>query len=57
MMKVHRALKEVWDWKEKAYRETKDFSMKSRFAYINKKAAAVCRSHRMNLCSAKRVSA
>ena len=52
MMKDPKALKEVWDWKNKAYQETKGLSMKSRFAYINKRAAMVCRSHSLRLCKA-----
>ena len=55
-MKDPKALKEVWEWKDKAYWRIKGLSTKSRFAYINKKAATICRSHRLRLSKAEYAS-
>ena len=38
MLKIDKALKEVWMWKDKIYQETKHLTMEERIAYIRKGA-------------------
>lgn len=35
-MKIDKYLKEVWEWKDEVYRETKDMGFKERLAYDRK---------------------
>lgn len=39
--KIPKALKEVWDWEEKIYQETKRLSLKEYFRYIREKAKKI----------------
>jgi hypothetical protein len=36
-MKVSKALKEVWDWKDKVYRETKDMNKNEVIRYFSER--------------------
>lgn len=38
MIKVDRALKEVWDWKDQIYRETKSLNLEKQIALICEQA-------------------
>jgi len=53
-MKIDKSFKEVWEWKDRAYKETKGLSMRERGKYINQKAEALCR--RLHLRKVKKAS-
>jgi len=44
-----KALKEVWEWKDRAYEETKHLSMKERIRLINKRATELCQDYGLSL--------
>ena len=48
MIKVDRALQEVWDWKDAIYKESKDKSVHGVASTIRKRAAALRNSRRFN---------
>ena len=47
MMKVDKALKEVWDWKDAIYEETKHLSMHERVKHIRKGADALRKKYKL----------
>ena len=49
MIKIDRALKEVWDWKDAIYKESKDKSVRGIASTIRKRAAALRKSGRLHL--------
>ncbi len=49
MMKIDKALKQVWDWKDAIYKESKDKSVRGIASTIRKEAAALKKSGRLHL--------
>ena len=49
MMKVPKALQEVWQWKEKCYEETKNMSSKEHLIYVHHKTEEFCKKHNLRL--------
>ena len=47
MIKIDRALKEVWDWKDAIYKESKNKSVRGIASTIRKRAAALRKSGRL----------
>jgi len=56
-MKVDKSLQEVWDWKDKVYQETKDFSMKETADHIHKGAEQLCKRYGLKLKTLRSASA
>lgn len=48
-MKIDRSLKEVWDWKDQVYEETKDLSMEERINKIKKDADKILKESKLDL--------
>ena len=48
-MKVDKSLQEVWDWKEKVYQDTKNFSTKETLENIHKGAEEFCKRYGLKL--------
>ena len=51
MFKVDRALKEVWDWKEQIYQETKSVGVEKQIALICEQAKKSCKGLRLKKLS------
>ena len=49
MLKIDKALKQVWDWKDAIYKESKDKSVRGIASTIRKRAAALRKSMRLHL--------
>ena len=49
MLKVDKALQQVWDWKDAIYKDSKDKSVHGIAATIRKEAAALRKSGRLHL--------
>ena len=47
MLKIDKALKQVWDWKDAIYKESKDKSVRGIASTIRKEAAALRKSGRL----------
>ena len=47
VFKVDRALKEVWDWKEQIYQETKSVGVEKQIALICEQAKKSCKGLRL----------
>ena len=48
-MKIDKALEEVWAWKEKIYKETKDMTMEDRVKIIKESAEKINQRYGLNL--------
>ena len=48
-MKFDKSLQEVWDWKEKVYQDTKDFSIKELLKNIHDGAEAIRQKYGLKL--------
>ncbi|MBU0694458.1 MAG: hypothetical protein KKC11_07325 [Candidatus Omnitrophica bacterium] len=48
-MKVDKSLQEVWDWKEKVYRETKHLSIREALDKIHEDAQQIKKKYGLNL--------
>ena len=48
MLKIDRALQEVWDWKDAIYKESKDKSVRGIAKTIRKEAANLKQSNRIH---------
>ena len=51
-MKVDRSLKEVWEWKEKNYRDMRHMSIGQKTIFLRKRADEFKRKHNLQLKSA-----
>ena len=49
MMRVDKALKQVWDWKDAIYKESKDKSAHGIASTIRKEASALKKSGRLHV--------
>ena len=49
MLKIDKALKQVWDWKDAIYKESKDKSVSGIASTIRKEEAALRKSGRLHL--------
>ena len=49
MLKIDKALKQVWDWKDAIYKESKDKSVRGIVSTIRKRAAALRKSGRLHV--------
>ena len=49
MLKIDKALKQVWDWKDAIYKESKDKSVRGIAVTIRKDAAALKKSGQLHL--------
>ena len=56
MRKDDRALKEVWNWKEEIYKETKDMPLKEFIKFAHKRAQVFCKKYNIQLTKASSVS-
>ena len=52
MLKIDKALKQVWDWKDAIYKESRDKSVRGIAATIRKEAAALKKSGHLRLSKA-----
>lgn len=50
-MKTDKSLEEVWRWKEKIYKETKDMSMEERVRRIKENASRINQKYGLELKS------
>ena len=48
-MKVDKSLQEVWDWKDKVYKETRNSSIKETMRNIHKGAEDFCRKYGLKI--------
>lgn len=48
-MKVDKSLKEVWEWKDLVYEETKNLSMEEKINKIKKDAERILKENKLDL--------
>lgn len=48
-MKYDKSLKEVWEWKDKAYERTKGLTMAEMVKKIEENASALCKKYNLHL--------
>lgn len=48
-MRVDKSLQEVWDWKEKGYKERKGLTMEEKIKKIKESAQELCKKYNLKL--------
>lgn len=48
-MKIDKSLKEVWEWKDLVYEETKNLSMEEKIKKIKKDAERILKENKLDL--------